>query len=251
MKLPRFRVSERQVLHFIMVSCIIGFAVAFLMVFQRRHVMQTDIPKRPFVRWISPRLTESRDDLRTIVAELDDPSLMSLPSPRAFSAALWQHQVRLDDHLIQPSNSLAYLDAKPLREPDPLLPSASLADAVRAAAEKPKAHFVEPAPATTVTMPGASSIHFDEALAACRLLHAPSLPIIASETALRATVVRLALAADGSVLHVVLDRTCGNENADAVALDAARRLRFELPAGHGQQRSLWGTARFLWATKMP
>jgi len=251
MTLSRFRVSERQALHFIMAACVIGFVCAFLVVFLRRQATRTDTTKQTVVRWISPRAISAGNDLHHLVAELDDPSLMSLPDPRAFSGTLWRHQARIESQPIQPSNSVAYLEVPPPRVLGPLLPAASLPETVRAAAEKPEAAFVEPIPDGTAALPSRSAIQFDERLEPYRLLAAPPLPAIASETALRPTVVRLGIASDGTVVHAVLDRSCGNENADASALDAARQLRFGLPAETDRRSLLWGAAKFLWATKKP
>jgi len=248
MKLSRLRVSERQALHFIMAACVTGFVCTFLIVFLRRQATPTKTAKRPLVRWISPRIGS---DLRPFVAELDDPSLMSLPSPRAFSAALWRQQARLEAQPIQPSNSIAYLDGVPPRGLAPLLPPVPLHETVRAAAEKSTAAFDEPVTAGTAASSGISTVQFDEQLESRRLLRPPALPVIASETALRPTVVRLAVGTDGTVVHAMLDRSCGNESADALALDVARQLRFAAPSETDRRGLLWGMARFLWATKMP
>ncbi|MCX7886756.1 MAG: hypothetical protein N3B01_05805, partial [Verrucomicrobiae bacterium] len=91
MKLWQLRVSERQTLHMILAVCLIGVLSAFVVVFVRRQSPAPPMARYPLARWISPRATEAHD-WRIRIAELDDPSLMSLPHPRAFSAALWQRQ---------------------------------------------------------------------------------------------------------------------------------------------------------------
>jgi hypothetical protein len=249
MRLSRFRVSERQALHFIMVACIIGFVSAFLIAFLRRQTARPAAPKHPLIRWISPRTINTGNSLRSLVAELDDPSLMSLPNPRSFSAALWQHQARLEAQPIQPSNSIAYLDATPPRGLASLLPSTPLPETVRATAKKDEASFAEPLPDETVVSPANSAIQFDQPLDSFRLLRVPALPVVASETALRPTAIRLAIAPDGTVAHAMLDRSCGDENADALAINAVRLVRFTFPIETAPRSLLWGTARILWATK--
>jgi len=234
-----------------MAACVLGFVCTFLIVFLRRQSTPADAPKLPLVRWISPRTLNASNNLRPLVAELDDPSLMSLPSTRAFSAALWRQQAGIEAQPIQPSNSIAYLDAAPPREPALLLASSPLRDAVRAAAQKPEASFPEPVPDGIAPSAGHSTIQFDQRLESFRLLNAPALPVIDSETALRPAVVRVAIGPDGTVAHAVLDRSCGNDNADTLALDAARRLRFALSVETDRRTLLWGTARILWATKLP
>ncbi len=250
MTLSRFRVSERQALHFIMVACVIGFASTFLIVFLRRHTPRADTAQRPIVRWISPRAVSSVKDVRYLVAELEDPSLMSLPDPHAFSGALWRHQLIVPAEPISPPNSLAYLDSVPPRELTALLPSAALAETVRIAADKLVTVPVKPVPAPTVAS-NHSTLQLDERLESFPLLYAPKLPTIANETPLRWTRVRLAVADDGTILHAMLDRSCGNDRTDAFAIDAAHRLRFALPTEADHCAPLWGTVQFLWATKTP
>jgi len=248
MKLSRFRVSERQALQLVMIACAVGVASAFLVVFLRRQVRRMDLPRRAPIRWISPRTLDRRNDPRAVIAELEDPSLMSLPHPRAFSATWWQRHAQMDTTPVQLSNTVAYLDAPHSPPLEPLIAVEPLPAAVRKAATKPEPALDEPRPVATAPSPGRSTLQFDAPLASFELLHLPSLPVIASETALRPTVVRLGVAPDGTVVHGLLERSCGNESADAVALDAARQIRFARSASAPSGGLLWGNARFLWAT---
>lgn len=251
MKLSRWRLSERQTLHFIMVVCLIGVIGAFVPVVLRRHVPPLRPVRYPLVRWISPRVADTGRELRSLIVELDDPSLMSLPHPQAFSAPLWRHHLQLDPHLIQPTQSIAYLERPPPVQPPALVSAPALADALRGAAQKADAVFAEPASPPPPSAPAESAIQLDESLASARLLQQPKLPVVASETGLRPTVVRLAVASDGTVVYALLERSCGNEQADTAALSAARQLRFQWPAGAGSRDLRWGTATFLWTTKVP
>jgi hypothetical protein len=250
MTLSRFRVSERQSLHFIMVACVIGLASTFLIVFLRRQTARTEPAKQPLIRWMSPRTSAAGKEIRSLIAELDDPSLMSLPDSHAFSRRLWQRQLEATASPIQPPDAPACLDTEPPRELATLLPPAPLAETVRAAANKPVAAVAEPRPAME-TPRNHSAIQFDGALASLTLTRAPLLPAVASEAPLRNTRLRLAIAADGTVQLALIERSCGDDNADTLALGAARQLRFALPVETDRHSLLWGAARVLWATKMP
>ena len=250
MTLSRFRLSERQVMHFIMVLCLIGSVSAFLVVFLRKQPVPTETAKRPIVRWISSETHTGASDMRQRVANMEDPSLMSLPNVEAFSRALWDRQTEPSTSPNQPPQSPAYLDNHPVPEFRPLLNSTPLPQAVRNSADKPLAVYTEAF--TNSSIPSTqSTIQPGNDLAPYPLLHKPSLPTITSETPLRPTLVRLAMAPDGTVRYAILTRSCGNETADDHALQAAYRLRFTRPLEANRPTLIWGTAKFLWATVMP
>lgn len=251
MTLSRFRLSERQVLHFIMVVCFVGFISAVVIVFLRKSIPRTETDKRPIVRWISPRSIEEGHEIRFLIASLDDPSLMSLPDIHAFSKALWQRHTSPDNSPISPDDTIAYLDTTPPRELPPLLRSTPLPETVRNIAEKPLAVVIDMAPTDTLTALNHSTIQLTGDLEQYQILRSPSLPAIASETPLRPTLVRLAVTAGGTVRYAMLYRSCGNETADAQALETARQLCFVLPSDTAPQTLLWGVAKFLWVVKTP
>jgi hypothetical protein len=250
MSLSRFRLSERQVLHFIMVVCLIGSVSAFLVVFLRSQPVRTETPKRPIVRWISSETHSDASDIRQRVANMEDPSLMSLPNVEAFSRALWNRQTEPATSPNQPPQSLAYLDNHPTPEFRPLLDSIPLPQAVRNDADKPLAAYTETFTNNPIP-PAHSTIQPSNDLAPYPLLHKPPLPTITNETSLRPSVVRLAMAPDGTVRYAMLTRSCGNETADDHAIRAAYRLRFTRPLEASHPTLIWGTARFLWATATP
>jgi len=248
----RFRLSERQVLHFIMLTCFIGFISAFVVVFLHKRGRHVEPTKHPIVRWLSPRVTADGQDVRYLIANLEDPSLMSLPSVHAFSKSFWQRRVEPDIHPLAPTSTLAYLDTAPPSGLPLLLPSTPLADSVRLAAGKPIAAVVD-IPATEPLVPLDRSVfQFSGPLRAYPLLHPPALPTIASETPLRPTEIQFAVStADGAVQYAVLRRSSGNETADTQALEALRRLRFILPSTINSNTLIWDVGRVLWSQKLP
>ena len=251
MTLSRFRVSERQALHLIMVVSFAGFVAAIVVAVVRHHPPPAVVVKPPAVRWISPQLINSGNDIRHLVADLDDPSLMSLPDVRAFSQALWRHGAQIETQPLPVFNSVAYLDPSLPSEPSVLLRDAPLPEMVRADADKLVASVDEPVASEATVSFRQSVIQLDERLVRFCLRVSPTLPLIASETPLRCTRVRLAIGGDGTVLHAILDHSCGNDGADVLALDAARQLHFACPPDLASGQIAWGGVRFLWATKLP
>jgi TonB family protein len=61
--------------------------------------------------------------------------------------------------------------------------------------------------------------------------------------------VRVAAAPDGRVRYVALDRSSGNDAADAQALGFARLLQFEPTSSTDPLALTWGVVKFYWATK--
>ena len=251
MTLSRFRVSERQALHLIMLICFIGFVGAALAVIVHHRPATSEIVTPPTIRWLPPKTGGAGIELRHIVADMDDPSLLSLPDPRAYSHALWQHQAPSPQNLLQPPTTLAYLDSTPPREPSPLLPAASLSELVRGSAEKPPVTTPDLIADKDGTFSEHSVVQMDEPAGQLQLLRAPVLPSIISEVPLRSSRVRVAVAGDGTVLYAILDRPCGNDHADEVALTAANQLRFQLAPTTNAAPAVWCAVRFLWTTKSP
>ena len=185
---------------------------------------------------------------------------MSLPNPHGFSASLWQrtaHAANLPEH---PAPSPAYLETDIPRQERPLLAPPALGDAARNSAARSSISFTDPPTTDTgtedppTTALAYSSMEINHDLEQLRLLTVAAPPTIPSETPLRPTQTRLAVAADGTVRYAMIERSSGSEFADAQALRSARALRFapwlaDYFSSGG--RLTWGAARFVWATRAP
>jgi TonB family protein len=99
-----------------------------------------------------------------------------------------------------------------------------------------------PAPDTKTTW------QWDPAFAARQATDAPDLPSPVSDTDLSPTELRLAVSADGTVQHVLLEETCQKPELDQLAILAARKLRFH-PAT--QPGLAWGRATVFWHCTPP
>jgi TonB family protein len=207
----------------------------------------------PRIEWMSAteagRLETS--DPRYLIADMLDPSLMSLPNVRGFSRNVWQHKLEATQRSLGWNEQPAYLDARP---PDPLhslLEPAPLSVAALSTAEKQPAQSEEPeTEATEPTIPLNRSVFFvlgpleDRAV-----MRAPELPLLSGPVPVRAAQVRVGVSADGLVRYALLDRSCGNEAVDAQALELARQIRFEAETTGSTTALAWGIVRFLWATQ--
>jgi hypothetical protein len=84
---------------------------------------------------------------------------------------------------------------------------------------------------------------WDSAFASRQPAIAPDLPSPVSNADLSPTELRLAVGADGTVRHVLLEETCQNPDLDQQAVRAAMKLRF----GGTQQPGLeWGRVTIFW-----
>src|ERR1043166_1323035 len=99
--------------------------------------------------------------------------------------------------------------------------------------------------------PNMTVVVFTAGLEQRRLTARPELPTITSERSLSPTRARLAVAPDGVVRHVMLERSCGSTPVDEQALEIARHLRFEPAGGTSALTLTWGVAKFVWATAPP
>ena len=194
------------------------------------------------------------------LADLQDPSLMSLPNPHGFSAPLWQRTAPAASLPEHPAPAPAFLETDIPRQERPLLAPPALADAARTSAARSSVAFTDMPTTDTgaedppTTALDCSSMEINHGLEQLRLLTVPAPPTIPSETPLRPTHTRLAVAADGTVRYAMIERSSGSENADAQALRIVRALRFaprladDFSSGG---RLTWGAARFVWATRAP
>src|SRR5947207_2763304 len=81
----RFRITERQVLLLIMAASILAYIAAIFVVTYRQKGQQPDLSRPARVRWMNPQAAQRAPDIRYIIADLLDPSLMSLPNAHGFS----------------------------------------------------------------------------------------------------------------------------------------------------------------------
>jgi TonB family protein len=254
MAIARFRITERQVLLLIMAGSILAYVGAILVVTFRQKGKQPDLTRPARVRWMPPQNGKGPVDIRYIIADVLDPSLMSLPSAHGFSRLAWEREPTATYRPPEPPVELAFLGAGEPTSLEPLLKEPSLDDTVKASVEKLS---VEPEEATEFppverqTAVNRTVIELTAGLEQRILADYPQLPTIASETPLRPTRLRMAVSADGTVRYEMLERSCGNESVDRQALDIARQFRFEPQEGTSVMGLTWGVARFVWATTAP
>ena len=139
----KLRMTERQVLLLIMGACLAAYAGAFLFVAVRRKPQQTDSTARSVGYWMPQQPQPQAQKIEYVVADLLDPSLMSLPSVHGFSRQLWERQSPAKRRDFKPSVEFAFLDAEVPAEIQPLLEQPSLADVVQVSAEKSSAQSEE------------------------------------------------------------------------------------------------------------
>jgi TonB family protein len=251
MVLTKFRMTERQVMALIMVACFIAFGGAFLYVGMHKREEPAEFGKPPVVRWMPQQTGPTADSIEYVIADLLDPSLMSLPNRHGFSLALWQRQAPPGSPEMAVDTGPSFLGLSHSTNVVSLLAQPALTDEVQASVEKAAGVAEEPADPEEAGLAKQlehSVIDFAGPLEERAVVTAPEPPVIASDAPLRPTRVRIAVAAEGTVRYAVLDSSCGAEAVDAQAVELAQRIRFEPEAGFDPVGLAWGTVRFLWAT---
>jgi len=191
---------------------------------------------------------------RYMIAEVFDPSLMSLPNAHGFSSGAWRQKIETTQHSLGWNQQPAFLDAAAPSEPRSLLEPTPLDTAVLSAAEKTQALSEEPdngeaaAPLVPVNQ---SVFRVLGPLERRVIVSAPTLPMVNSPMPLRPTQVRVGVGADGLVLYALLDRSSGDDGVDAQALALAHQVRFEAEHDNDSISLTWGVLRFLWAAQPP
>jgi len=254
MGLTKFHMTERQVMALIMIACFIAFGGAFLYVGLHEREEPAEFAKPPVVRWLPQETAPGADSIDYVMADLMDPSLMSLPNPHGFSLPLWRRQAPAASPEMEVDTGPSFLKLNVPTNVASLLAQPALTDVVQDSAEKAAAVAEEPVETAEAGPPreaDRSMIDYAGPLEERAVVSAPTPPVIPSDTALPPTGVRIAVAADGTVRYAVLDSSCGSDAVDAQALDLARRIRFEPEAGFDPMALSWGTVRFLWATAAP
>lgn len=234
----------------LLIASVFGFAGAFLLAGFRQHGSRLERTSQPRVHWAPPPATTGQRSMTYLIADYFDPSLMSLPNPRGFSLRMWQHSAVPPAQNFDPPSDLALLDPPPSEPLPAMLPQPSLSNALQSSVDKLPATLLDFPSVDTHGVAGTqSTLHFDGDVASRTLLEQPTLPITGINAGLRPTRVRLALGVDGRVRYATLDRSSGNEDVDAQALELARRLRFDSVSASDPLALTWGTARFTWASR--
>jgi hypothetical protein len=250
MAVPRFRVTERQVLMLLLVASFIGFGGAFLVAGFRQHGERLERTGEPRVRWMPARELTGAAPAEYLVAEYFDPSLMSLPNAHGFSARMWRARAGMPPRTFEPPVELALLDPTLPRELPTLLTEAPLADTVQSVVKQLPATtediFNDTEPVAAVTTQ--STVLIEGSLEQRGLSRRPELPVVSAEAGLKPTRIRVAVASDGRIRYAMLDRSCGNETIDSLALQIAHGLRFEPTISPDPLALTWGAVKFYWAT---
>ena len=243
----RVRSSERHILIWIMVVFLLAYGISFVITYTRQRVPRTDTIRRPVIHWMAPVTPVRRTEPHYAVAEMFDPSLLSLPNQRGFSGALWQHESSPTHRDLPPALDLAY-GSPPTNQPLPvLLARPALPDLLRQTvrAMPPPTETLELAHAVA----GTQSVVFAEGpLANWPVLEQPPLPVLHREAAVRPTIVRVAVNRAGVPLYVTLHRSSGDEAADAQAVQLAREMAFVPRTALNTPTLTWGWLQFQWHT---
>jgi len=255
MKRVRLSFAQGQLMLWILASSLL--AVVAMFAFFRVTVVPSTPPPReaPRIDWMPTSRSgqlKSTDE-RYVIADVLDPSLMSLPSVHGFSEDVWRKKINATQRDLGWNQKPAYLDATPSTPPPSLLEPVPLATAALSAAEKSPAQSEESVgeittPPVTVNE---SVFHVLGELENRGVVHPPELPVLNSPTPVRPTQVRVGVGTDGLVRYALLDRSCGNDAVDIQALQFAREIRFEAEGAGVTPTLAWGLVRFLWATQAP
>ena len=255
-RVPKLSFAQGQLMLWILAGSLMAFGAMFVF-FRVSGVALTAAPRElPRIAWMptagqDPLLTP---DARYVIADVFDPSLMSLPSPHGFSSGAWRQKIGATQRNLGWNEQSAFLAATPPGEPRSLLEPVPVDAAVLAAAEKTQA-LSEESDDVAATEP---SVSVDQsvfrvlgALEDRVIVGTPTLPVISSPVPLRPTQIRVGVGGDGLVLYALLDRACGDDAVDAQALAFAGQVRFEAEHDSSAGPLTWGVLRFLWATQPP
>jgi hypothetical protein len=251
----RLFLSQGQLMLWILVGSVLAVA-AMLVFFKVTHVSYVPVSRQvPRIEWMpAPTVGKlSSTDERYVIADVLDPSLMSLPSPHGFSREAWERKSEAAQRNLGWNEQPAYLTIKLPEAPPSLLEPVPLDVSVLSAAEKTPA---EPEESDEETIPplvavNQSVVHVLGTLANREVNFVPELPVITNSVPLRPSQVRIGIGAGGLVRYALLNRSCGSDSVDAQAVALAQRLRFEAEPNGTPTELTWGVVRFLWATQTP
>jgi TonB family protein len=246
--------GEGTLLLWMLIVSLLAAVPLFFVFPNARSAKTTALSERPRIQWLPPSdMQQSGAKLPYVVADTLDPSLMSLPSARGFSRAMWSRGAPATHRPAEWDSKPAYLDPNAPKTMPPLLNLEPLSQSVLSATEKMPGRSEE-TEADSYEPPVAvnqSVFRVGGTLEARAVLRAPQLPTISNESSLRPTRVRIAVAADGLVRYATVERPSGNDAADARAVELVRQIRFEPQEANASDSLTWGVVRILWATEAP
>ena len=222
--------SERQIMALIMVACFVAFAGAFMYVGMRKKAQAPDFPQQPVVRYMPQPTASSVSKIEYVLADLLDPSLMTLPSAHGFSQSLWQRRAPATRPVLEADTQPMFLGLQRETNFSPLLDQVSLGDVLKTSVEKSPAESEEQTEIEQDELPKPldhSALDTPGPLEGRRILAEPDLPIIVGDSPPRPTRVRVAVAADGTIRYAVMERSSGSDVVDSQAVGLANRIRFE------------------------
>jgi hypothetical protein len=255
-RVPKLSFAQGQLMLWILTGSIVAFGSMFLF-FRVSGVSLATAPRE--VPRINFMPTTRQDPLLApgpayVVADVFDPSLMSLPSPHGFSKRVWARKIEAGQRDLGWNQQPAFLGVKVPGVPPPLLQPVPVDAAVLTAVEKTPALSEESNDNELPEVPiliNRSVYRVLGALENRNVASEPSLPTISSPAPLTPTQIRVGVDPDGLVLYALLDRSSGDDSVDAQALDIARQIRFEADHVSSTPPLTWGVLRFLWATQPP
>lgn len=249
MALPRFRLSERQVLMMLMGATLFMMIGAFVWSFISTG-KKVNFESNARIRWMRPPTAAVRLEAPYLIAEYFDPSDISLPNIHGFSRSAWQHLAPPVMEAFDPERMPSFLAPPSGLLLPVLLEQRQLGDLVQAGLEKSVAEpdavreggLEAPLPVTN------SVIRIDGDLSKRLLVQPPRLPLAPPNTVPQVARVFIAVGLDGRVRYAVLDRSSGNEALDTESLQIVRQLRFDMLSAVDPLELTWGSVRFFWAT---
>lgn len=244
--IPAAEVRRRHWRPWLLVSLLVlSLQVSLLFVLSWRPAQIPPSPPRP----IPLRVLAEGGAMRLWRREwIPDAARLAVPGPGGFTGDLWREL---------PQVSLAWPEAE---EPPHWLeaPLRGGSNLIRFTLDSPlrlRRVVRHPPPAPTVfkpartALPPASRIEVQGELAERTVIEAPRPPVWTLDDVLDATVVQVLVDERGLVLSAVaLPPGCGLAEADARAVELARRVRFA-PLPEGQRRLQWGRLLFHWGTQ--
>ncbi len=253
-RVPKLSFVQGQLMLWILAGSLIAFGVMFLF-FHVSGVSLTAAPREmPRVAWMSKASQNpfSHSDARYVIADLFDPSLMTLPSSHGFSREMWLQKIEAKQRDLGWEDVPAFLADRPMEALRSLLEPTPVDAAVLSAAEKTPAFSTESNDNEVLDAPvsiNQSVLRVLSALEDRPVTYAPPLPLITGSGSVRPTQVRVGVGADGQVLYALLDHSSGDEAADTQALALAHQIRFEAERDGSGTSLAWGVLRFLWAAQ--
>ena len=249
--LEPIRWSRRQWIY--SVAAVFAFQAVFVFALGRRERPVPQRPPFPTLVDLAPEDWATRH--ATNLFNLDDPTLLALPSLKGFSGPAWLRFAPLEyqpGEWVEAPNWLA-LDERSIAE--------SFARYLAANETRPPRIADQPLPPLqryepnfpNDPVPARSRFRVEGPLAGRRLLAAPALTSWAHSELLSNSVVRVTVSGDGSAFSAVLLTESGFPAADQYALGFARELRFQPLArarapGGNPEALAWGRLIFLWHT---